>query len=113
MSGTDLGLVGREREVALLRAAVDAALAGRARSEKLESGARVAAVELAKAVPNITIDGYDLDESSVATARRNATEAGVADRVTFRVADARDDQLAGQYDVVLVFEAIHDMGNPV
>ena len=84
-----------------------------ARVAEIASGAGVAAVELAKAFPNITIDGYDLDESSVATARRNATEAGVADRVTFHVADARDEKLAGQYDVVAVFEAIHDMGNPV
>jgi len=90
--------------------------------EKLENGARVAelacgtgvaAVQLAKGFPNVTIDGYDLDETSIATARRNAIEAGVADRVTFRVADARDPKLAGTYDVVAVYEAIHDMGDPV
>jgi 2-polyprenyl-3-methyl-5-hydroxy-6-metoxy-1,4-benzoquinol methylase len=84
-----------------------------AKVAEIASGAGVAAVELAKAFPKITIDGYDLDESSVATARRNAEEAGVADRVTFRVADARDPKLAGTYDVVTVFEAIHDMGDPV
>lgn len=90
--------------------------------EKLESAAKVAelacgtgiaAIELAKAFPNITIDGYDLDETSIAAARKNAAEAGVADRVTFQVHDARDPKLAGTYDVVAVFEAIHDMGDPV
>jgi len=84
-----------------------------ARVAEIASGAGVAAVELAKAFPKVTIDGYDLDESSVATARRNAEEAGVADRVTFRVADARDPKLVGTYDVVTVFEAIHDMGDPI
>jgi hypothetical protein len=29
------------------------------------------------------------------------------------VRDARDPELAGRYDVVAVFEAIHDMGDPV
>jgi 2-polyprenyl-3-methyl-5-hydroxy-6-metoxy-1,4-benzoquinol methylase len=90
--------------------------------EKLEAGAKlaeiacgmgVAAVELAKAFPNITIDGYDLDETSVAQARRRAADAGLSDRVTFRVHDVRDPKLAGRYDVVTVFEAVHDMGDPV
>jgi len=84
-----------------------------AKVAEIASGAGVAAVELAKAFPTITIDGYDLDEASVAEARNRATEAGVSDRVTFTVADARDEKLAGTYDVVLVFEAIHDMGNPI
>jgi SAM-dependent methyltransferase len=91
-------------------------------TEKLEAGAKVAelacgtgiaALELAKAFPKITVDGYDLDESSIAIARKNAAEAGVADRVTFQVHDVRDPKLAGTYDVVAVFEAIHDMGDPV
>ena len=90
--------------------------------EKLEGGARVAevacgtgvaAIELAKAFPNIRIDGYDLDETSIATARRNAAEAGVSDRVTFQVHDVRDPKLEGTYDVVSVFEAVHDMGDPI
>jgi SAM-dependent methyltransferase len=84
-----------------------------AKVAELACGAGVAAVELAKAFPSITIDGYDLDETSIAIARKNAAEAGVADRVTFRVADARDPKLTGSYDVVAVFEAIHDMGDPV
>lgn len=90
--------------------------------EKLEAGARVAeiapgagvaAIELAKAFPNVHIDGYDLDEASVAKARQNAADAGVSDRVTFKVADARDPKLQGTYDVVLMFEALHDMGDPI
>jgi hypothetical protein len=37
----------------------------------------------------------------------------VADRVSFRAADAADPQLAGGFDLVCAFEAIHDMCDPV
>ncbi len=84
-----------------------------ARVAELASGAGVAAIELAKAFPNITIDGYDLDETSIAVARKAAADAGVSDRVTFTLHDVRDPELTGRYDVVMVFEAIHDMGDPV
>lgn len=84
-----------------------------ARVAEIACGVGNAAVELAKGFPKIKIDGYDLDETSIARARKNAEEAGVSDRVSFHVHDARDPKLAGTYDVVAVFEAIHDMGNPV
>jgi 2-polyprenyl-3-methyl-5-hydroxy-6-metoxy-1,4-benzoquinol methylase len=91
--------------------------------EKLTAGACVAdvacgvgwsSVAIAKAYPNVTVDGFDLDEKSVALARRNADEAGVADRVRFEVRDCAeppgDD---GRYDLAIVIEAIHDMSRPV
>jgi SAM-dependent methyltransferase len=84
-----------------------------ARVAELASGGGVAAVTLAKAFPTITIDGFDLDEASVAIARKRAADAGVSDRVTFTVQDVRDQKLKGDYDVVVVFEAVHDMGDPV
>lgn len=59
------------------------------------------------------VDGFDLDETSIAIARRNAAEAGVSDRVRFEVRDGSDPELAGAYDVITIFEAIHDMSNPV
>jgi len=76
-------------------------------------GAGIAAIELAKAFPKIRVDGFDLDETSIATARENAAEAGVSDRVTFHVRDARDPEFEGRYDVVTIFEAVHDAGDPV
>ena len=51
--------------------------------------------------------------SSIELARANAREAGVADRVTFAVRDAADPAAAGQYDLVVVIEAIHDLTQPV
>ena len=86
----------------------------------LERGGRIAdvgcgfgwsAIGLALAHPDVTIDGYDVDEPSIEAARRNALEAGVADRVRFHVADAATAD--GRYDLVAAFECIHDMPAPV
>jgi SAM-dependent methyltransferase len=87
-----------------------------------EPGARVAdvacgvgwaAIALARAYPNITVDGFDLDELSIEIASRNAEEAGVADRVTFEAKDAADPALQSSYDLATVVESIHDMSQPV
>jgi hypothetical protein len=39
--------------------------------------------------------------------------SGVEDRVTFHDRDAADAGLAGRYDLVTIFEALHDMSYPV
>ena len=87
-----------------------------------EPGARVAdvacgvgwaAISLARAYPNITVDGLDLDEPSIEIASRNAQEAGVADRVRFEAKDAADPTLESRYDLAIVVEAIHDLSQPV
>lgn len=70
-------------------------------------------IAIAKAYPNVRVDGFDLNETSIALAQRNAKSAGVADRVTFAVRDAADPALAGRYDLVTAFETIHDMAHPV
>jgi hypothetical protein len=71
-------------------------------------------IELAKAFPQISVDAFDSDEASIAAARRNAAEHGVADRVDFKVADlaARRDG-APRYDVAFFFECVHDFPRPV
>jgi predicted O-methyltransferase YrrM len=75
-------------------------------------------IALARAYPEAVLDGVDIDEPSMSAARRNADEAGVADRVTFRAADAAglrsDEAPAGApYDVAFAFECVHDMAQPV
>ncbi|HVM14372.1 MAG TPA: class I SAM-dependent methyltransferase [Egibacteraceae bacterium] len=70
-------------------------------------------VAIARGFPNATVVGLDLDESSVAAARANAEQSGVADRVTFEVRDAADPALTHRFDVVCAFETIHDMVDPV
>ncbi|HEY7661053.1 MAG TPA: class I SAM-dependent methyltransferase [Actinomycetota bacterium] len=87
-----------------------------------EPGARVAdvacgvgwaAISLAKAYPNVRVDGFDLDELSIELAARNAAEAGVADRVTFTTTDASSLEHRETYDLATVIESIHDMSQPV
>ena len=45
-------------------------------------------------------------------AAKRAAEAGVADQVTFEVATAQTFEGTG-YDLVTMFDALHDMGDPV
>ena len=89
--------------------------------EKLEAGARVADVGcghgastilMAQAYPRSTFVGTDYHEGSIEAARRAAERAGVADRITFEVSSAKE-LSGGPYDLVCVFDALHDMGDPV
>ena len=76
-------------------------------------GAGWSSIAIARAYPRVTVDGFDVDEASVELARSNAAEAGLDDRVRFQHRDAGDPELAGRYDLVTVFEALHDMSRPV
>jgi 2-polyprenyl-3-methyl-5-hydroxy-6-metoxy-1,4-benzoquinol methylase len=89
----------------------------------LRAGGRIAdvgcgfgwsSIGIARAHPGVRIDGYDLDPPSIAAARAHATEAGVADRVRFHLADAATlATLDRHYDLVTAFECIHDLPDPV
>ena len=84
-----------------------------ARVADIGMGLGWSSIAIATAYPEVRVDGFDLDEASVAAARANAAAAGVADRVAFQVRDAGDPDLAGRYDLALAIECIHDMPNPV
>ena len=84
-----------------------------ARIADIGMGLGLSSIAMAKAFPNVLVDGFDLGEASVAAARDKAEEAGVADRVSFHVRDAGDPELAGRYDLALAVECIHDMSDPV
>jgi 2-polyprenyl-3-methyl-5-hydroxy-6-metoxy-1,4-benzoquinol methylase len=86
---------------------------GGARVADVACGVGWAAISIAAAYPGVTVDGYDLDPSSIELARANAREAGVDGRVAFHVRDAADPSAEGRYDVVVVIEAIHDLSRPV
>lgn len=88
---------------------------------KLQAGATVADVGcghgastilLAEAYPASTFVGFDYHEASVDVARKRAADAGLSDRVRFEVASAADFPGTG-YDLVCIFDALHDMGDPV
>jgi len=80
----------------------------------LGCGTGWSSIAIAEAFPRARVHGVDLDEASVAEARQNARSRGVADRVTFTRADAAAfDPHATRYDLACVFEALHDMADPV
>lgn len=93
---------------------IDQRLAGGpARVADVACGSGWAGIALALAYPRVEVDAVDLDGGAVDQAARNARDRGVADRMTFRVADAA--VLAGQpgYDLVCLFDALHELGRPV
>jgi SAM-dependent methyltransferase len=84
-----------------------------ARVADVACGAGWSSIAIARAYPKVTVDGLDLDEASVELARGNLEGTGVEDRVSFQHRDAGDAELAGSYQLVTVFEALHDMSQPV
>jgi len=86
------------------------------------SGARVAdvgcgvgwsSIAIARTYPGVTVDGFEADPPSIHAARRNATEALVADRVHFAVADVNSVAPDRPYDAVFAFECLHELPDPV
>jgi SAM-dependent methyltransferase len=68
---------------------------------------------IARAYPKVLVDGIDVDEASIARARQLLPGSGVENRVTFGQRDAADPELSGRYDLVTIFESLHDMSYPV
>ena len=83
------------------------------RIAEIGCGEGLAAITIARAYPTAHVDGYDLDEASIAAASRAATRANVADRVHFELRDAADPEIRGDYDLVMAIEMLHDVPDPV
>ncbi len=90
-------------------------------ADKLQAGALVADVGcghgastiiLAEAFPRSEFVGFDYHSESIAHAREAAARAGVDGRVTFEVASAKEFP-GSSYDLVAMFDCLHDMGDPV
>lgn len=79
----------------------------------LACGQGRSSIEIARAYPKVRVDGIDSDRASIERAHENLAGSGVEDRVTFHGRDAADGGLAGRYDLVTIFEALHDMSYPV
>jgi 2-polyprenyl-3-methyl-5-hydroxy-6-metoxy-1,4-benzoquinol methylase len=84
-----------------------------ARVADFACGTGWSSIAMAQAYPRITVQGFDLDQDVIAVAQKNAEEVGLVDRVSFSVTDAADPRLSGTYDLVTIFEALHDMSRPV
>lgn len=87
--------------------------AGGGRIADVACGAGWSSIALARAYPQASIHGIDIDPESIERATRNATDAGVADRVEFLLADAAAATDAGTADLVTIIEAVHDLSRPV
>ena len=89
--------------------------------DKLRAGASVAdigcglgasTVLLAQEYPNSRFTSSDYHDRSIELARKRASDAGVADRVSFEVATAASFSGSG-YDLAGTFDCLHDMGDPL
>ena len=87
---------------------------------KLEAGAKVADVGcgggfstllMAKAFPNSSFVGYDFHKPSIEEANAHARAHGLADRVRFQAAPAKE-IAERDFDLVTMFDCLHDMGDP-
>lgn len=88
--------------------------------DKLKAGAKVAdvgcgqgssTVLLAQSFPNSVVHGFDFHTDSVDKARTNAQQLGLTN-TEFSVVAAKE--FPGKnYDLVCIFDALHDMGDPV
>jgi len=88
---------------------------------KLGAGATVADVGcghgastilMAQAFPASTFIGIDGHAESITTARARAAEAGLQAQVSFEASGAQSFP-GGPYDLVTMFDCLHDMGDPV
>jgi 2-polyprenyl-3-methyl-5-hydroxy-6-metoxy-1,4-benzoquinol methylase len=83
-----------------------------ARIADVACGVGWSTISIARAYPKVRVEGFDLDPESIRLARENLAGSSLDDRITFEVRDAA--QLSrGEYDLITVFEAIHDLSRPV
>jgi 2-polyprenyl-3-methyl-5-hydroxy-6-metoxy-1,4-benzoquinol methylase len=88
--------------------------------KKLDDGIRVADIGcgvgfstllMAKAFPKSSFVGYDFHAPSIEQANAHAKAHGLADRVRFVTAPAKD-IVERDFDLVTMFDCLHDMGDP-
>jgi len=87
---------------------------------KLKAGGKIADIGcghgsstllMAQSYPNSVVHGYDFHGPSIEAAREKAKQAGVTNIEFFEV--AAKDYAGADYDLACIFDALHDMGDPV
>jgi SAM-dependent methyltransferase len=90
-------------------------------ADKLTAGAKVvdvgcghgaSTILMAEAFARSTFRGTDAHGESVVTARQRAADSDVAAKISFETA-AADTFTGGPYDLVTMFDCLHDMGDPI
>jgi SAM-dependent methyltransferase len=75
-------------------------------------GAGWSTLQLARRYPDAFVHGLDADDTSIAMARRSVAGTGLENRLRFEVCDLAD-AADESYDVITMFEALHDLSHPV
>ena len=71
-------------------------------------------IALARQAPGLHVTGVDLSDEMLAQAHENARRAGLADRVSFRLGDARQIPFPdGSLDLVVSTMSLHHWSDPV
>jgi len=91
---------------------LDAELRQGIRVADIGCGHGASTIVLAQEYPASHFVGSDYHAPSIEAARKAAAEAGVTDRTTFEVQRAQDVS-GGPYDLVCLFDCLHDMGDPL
>ncbi len=76
-------------------------------------GTGIVPITLAKAFPDATIAGLDLDVRSIEIARGYAAEAGLAERVAFLQSPIEALPKAPSWDLISTFDVMHDLPDPL
>jgi 2-polyprenyl-3-methyl-5-hydroxy-6-metoxy-1,4-benzoquinol methylase len=84
-----------------------------ARVADVACGSAWSSIAIARAYPDVLVEAIDVDSASIEAAKRNVAVAGLSDRVRPTVRDAGEPGSEGGYDLVTIFEALHDMNHPV
>lgn len=87
--------------------------AGQGRIADVGCGTGWSSIWIARHFPGAAVDGIDIDPGSIERATVTAAQEGLGGRLSFLHADAAAADGAGRYDLVTIFEALHDMANPV
>lgn len=89
--------------------------------ERLKAGAKIAdigcglgssSILMAQSYPNSEVRGFDFHAPSIETASERGRAAGLSN-LDFACSAATAFPGEGEYDLVCIFDALHDMGDPV
>lgn len=86
-----------------------ARLASGIRVADIGCGSGTAALSMARAYPDSTVVGYDIDPRAIERARREAVTSGL-DNINFEILSG--EEIPGGFDLITTFDVIHDLPDP-